>query len=395
MKILFLSRWFPCPSNNGARIRRFNLLRGLSDENEVSLVSFTEPGDVSSLEGLRLRDWEVVPWKGFDSRSPKGLLGFFSRTPRSLIDTYSQQMEKTIRKTLLRVSFDMIIASDLTMASYGHLFQETPAILEELETGAYHQRLIETRSHPEKLRYRLTWAKLGAYLRRLLPRFQLCTVVSEDERHLLTQLAPDYTAIEVVPNGVDLDAYPFRDHNMDPKSLIFCGSCDYGPNYQGISWFIEKVYPLIKAREPEVSLRVTGNNLPLLPTIPGSGVTQTGYVEDVKPLVSAACVSVVPILSGGGTRLKILESMALGTPVVSTSKGAEGLKVADGENLMIGDSPESFAEAVLRLVKNEQLRKQIAHEARKLVQENYDWPKIMDQFMAKLRRSDSISFNAA
>jgi glycosyltransferase involved in cell wall biosynthesis len=394
MKILFLSRWFPCPPNNGARIRRFNLLRGLSCENEVSLVSFTETGDDCSLDGLKLQDWKSVPWKGFDPHSLKGILGFFRRTPRSLIDTYSPQMESVIRRALARVSFDVIIASDITMASYGRLFGETAAILEELETGAYHQRLTEAGSHLEKIRYRLTWAKLGAYLRRVLPRFRHCTVVSEDERRLLGQLAPGYSDVEVVPNGVDLASYPFREDSRDPKSLVFCGSCDYGPNHQGISWFIERVYPLIKAREPEVSLKVTGNGLQL-PTTPGSGVTQTGYVEDVKSLVYSSGVSVVPILSGGGTRLKILESMALGTPVVSTSKGAEGLQVTEGENLMIGDSPDSFAEAVLRLVENEHLRKEIAHKARRLVQENHDWSKIMDRFVTKVMRSDSIQRSAA
>jgi glycosyltransferase involved in cell wall biosynthesis len=206
-------------------------------------------------------------------------------------------------------------------------------------------------------------------------------VVSEEERRLLEQLAPDYKSIEVIPNGIDLKEYGSENGKVQPNSLIFCGSCDYQPNYQGISWFLEKVYPLIKSRESGVRLTVTGN-VRALPVTLNADVIQTGFVDDVKPLLSSACVSIVPILSGGGTRLKILESMALGTPVVSTSKGAEGLKVTNGLDLLIGDCPEMFAQSVLSLLDNERLRNRIAQDALRLVQEKYDWAEIMTRFLS-------------
>jgi glycosyltransferase involved in cell wall biosynthesis len=152
------------------------------------------------------------------------------------------------------------------------------------------------------------------------------------------------------------------------------------PNYEAMVWFLGEVYPHVQAQVPEVKLTITGapaqRRLP-----PAKNVNQTGFVDDVRPLIARAWGSLVPIHSGGGTRLKILEAMALGTPVVATSKGAEGLDVQAGQHLLIGDTPESFAREVVRLLMEPELRWHLVNNAAQLIREKYDWAVVMPRFL--------------
>jgi len=147
-----------------------------------------------------------------------------------------------------------------------------------------------------------------------------------------------------------------------------------------MQWFISEVYPFVRAQIPDVRLIITGDhaNLPL-PSL--ENVILAGYVEDIKSLIASCDVSIVPIWSGGGTRLKILEAMAVGTPVVSTSKGAEGLQAQNGEQLLIADDPQSFAAHVIDLLLNKSRREYLSSNAVQLIKDRYDWQIIMPQFL--------------
>jgi glycosyltransferase involved in cell wall biosynthesis len=147
-----------------------------------------------------------------------------------------------------------------------------------------------------------------------------------------------------------------------------------------MKWFVGEVFPLILERIPDAHLIITGDhmNLPLPST---KNITLAGYVDDVKSLTAACTVSIAPLLSGGGTRLKILEAMALGTPVVATSKGAEGLDARAGEHLFVADEAGDFAESTVRLLKEADLRQKLAENAQKLVRARYDWGGIMPTFL--------------
>jgi glycosyltransferase involved in cell wall biosynthesis len=152
-----------------------------------------------------------------------------------------------------------------------------------------------------------------------------------------------------------------------------------------MTWFLQEVYPRIRAQAPDVSLTITGDHAGL-PLPPADHVTLTGFVDDVRPLIAAAWVSLVPLRVGGGTRLKILEAMALGTPVVATSKGAEGLDAQHGEHLLIANGPEAFAESVIRLLQEPGLRRRMADNAYQLVQEKYDMAALMPRFLDLVER---------
>lgn len=383
MKILFLSRWFPYPTNNGSKLRIYNLLRGLAQHHDVTLLSFADQPDANpdapEINSL-CSDVHVIPWREFNPNSPRAISGFFSLTPRSLVDTFSSEMAGKIKQLISEHEFDLVIASQLSMAAYHLYYKNIPALFEEVEIG-----LSDGKSHTldlkQRIRSALTWFKLRLYISRLLSFFQTCTVVSEQERQLLAQnFSMNIGAIEVIPNCVRMDEYSNLDSMPKPYQLIFSGSFRYHANYEAMLWFIHEVYPQILAENPEVHLVITGDhaNLPI-PLAPG--VTLTGYVDDIKTLIAASWISLAPLLSGGGTRLKILEAMAIGTPVVSTSKGAEGLNAISSKHLLIANTPNAFANQVSRLLKDRSLRELLSTNGKEFIKEHYTWEAAMPRFL--------------
>ena len=377
--MLFLSRWFPYPPNNGSKIRIFNILKQLSRRHDVDLVTFYEDSDrvdEDSLGALKqvCREVTPVPYRPYRPSSAKAVVGLLSPQPRYLVDTHTEAMEAAIEEEFARHRYDLLIASQLAMAPYAMAIPGIPAILEELELSVFADA-AGTGSMAKRARSRLTWSKLVAYLRRTLPRFAACTVVSESEERRLMQAVPGYGDVKVVPNAVDLSRYDGDFGAPQPNTLVFCGALTYRANLDALRFFLRDVHPLIVSEVPEVILRVTGStegvDLSSLPSYPG--VQYTGYVDDVRPVVARSWVSVVPLRIGGGTRLKILESMALGTPVVSTSKGAEGLEVSDGEDIQIADKPEKFAALVVSVLQSADLHRKLAENGRRVVESRYDW----------------------
>ena len=384
MNILFLSRWFPFPADNGSKIRIFNLLKGLSQSHDVTLFSFYDPKELSIDPGARYpfcSQVQLVPWKPFESNSKKATIGLFSLSPRSLLDTHSPEMEVLISSAVASKKFDLIIASQLTMASYFPVFGGMPAIFEEIELGLFIDQAFKGDNWIRRLRLRLTWLKLQQYLLHLLDSFAACTVVSEPECRIFTENLPRHAhKVEVLPNGVNLEDFQGRKANGNQRRIIFSGSFRYQPNYDAMQWFVGKVFPLVLEQIPDVELIITGDhaNLPLPQT---KNITLAGYVDDIKSLVASCDVSLAPLWSGGGTRLKILEAMAMGIPVVATTKGAEGLLAQDGQHLLMGDEPEKFAEQVVKLLKNKDLRNTLTANALKLIRDCYDWHVLMPKLL--------------
>lgn len=382
MRILFLSAWFPYPANNGSKIRVYNLLRGFSQHHDVTLLTLTdEPINTVPPELATIcRDVQWVEKRAYHAASPRAVAGFLSPTPRSIVDTFVPAMRERIQRELATGQYDLVIASQWATAAYLADYRGVPAIFEEVEVGIFDTKRSAAASPLRRLRHELTWLKLRQYVRNLLPRFAACTVVSQAEAALLQRMVPNYSRISVIPNGVRLADYAPFISEPRPHALSFTGSFRYFANHDAMQWFLREIFPLILSRVPEARLTITGDhaNLPLPPT---KNVTLTGFVEDVRPLVGAAWASLAPIRLGGGTRLKILEAMALRSPVIATSKGAEGLDVRHGEHLLLADSPEAFADATVRLLTSPQLRHDLAERAYHLMEQKYDWSVILPDFL--------------
>jgi polysaccharide biosynthesis protein PslH len=299
-------------------------------------------------------------------------------------------VESMLRRRVNNESFDLVIASQWMTAAYWRAFVQTPAIYEEVELGVFEAKRENARGVLSRLRHQVTLLKLRAYLPRLLSHYQACTVVSDVEHRLLHALSGGYPNVVEVPNCFDVGSYPPADVGQREPVLIFTGSFRYFANYDAMCWFVEEVYPRIRARAPGVRLVITGDSGGhTLPDAPN--VTLTGLVPDVRPLLGAAAVSIAPVRVGGGTRLKVLEAMASGTPVVGTVKAVEGLDVRDGEHVLVSDSAEGFADAVLALLHNPTLSRQIAAGARNLVEQRYDWKRASASFLTLVERVGSTA----
>jgi glycosyltransferase involved in cell wall biosynthesis len=384
MKILFLSRWFPYPVNNGSKLRIHNLLRGLAKLHEVTLLSFADQPDVSpdapELQSV-CSEVHVLPWREFDPNSRNARLGLLGSKPRFLTDTHSVEMADMLRSLISKNNFDLVIASQLSMASYYPYFGNVPALFEEIELGVFHDGAAYADGFFRRLRLSLTWFKLRKYFSRLLDSFRACTVVSERERRLFAAHFPEHNGkVSVIPNCINVEEYEKLSVEPIPDQLIFSGPFRYYANYEAMQWFVGEVFPKVLEQVPDARLLITGDHAGL-PLPPAPNVKLTGYVADIKSLIASSWVSVAPLLSGGGTRLKILEAMAVGTPVISTTKGAEGLDARADEHVLIADSPQAFADQVIRTLKDGSLRKRLSVHGQRFVKEKYNWETMMPRFL--------------
>jgi glycosyltransferase involved in cell wall biosynthesis len=265
----------------------------------------------------------------------------------------------------------------------------------------------------------IQWKKLSRYEAMICRLVDGVVAVSEADRAALQRLVPGLE-VTVVPNGVDTEFYNdqfpmtkdlgdqgsgIRDQgppgapcslSLVPSpsnthcSLVFTGKMDFRPNVDAVLWFYREVLPLIRRKVPDTHFYIVGQSphRRVLRLADDPAVTVTGYVDDVRPYIAGACVYVVPLRIGGGTRLKVLEAMAMGKPIVSTSLGCEGFEgLAPGRELSIADSPEDFAQQVIELLEDASRRERLGQAARRFVEERYDWQLIvprLEQIYAKL-----------
>jgi len=377
MTLLVVSTWFPLPPDNGSRLRAFHLLRGLARRHDVSLLSFCDAGRPSDEQTAALleccRTVETVPRGAFRSGklTHRGLL---SPVPRAYAQAFSAEMDARVRAAAR--AHDAVVALQIPSAMCARrVARQVPSVFEEAEVAVIRDAAATAQGTAGRLRRTLTWLKYARFVRGLSSRFACTTVVSDTERAILEGIGCDSRKLKIVPNGVDgADlAWP-----PCPKTrgLIYPGSITYAANADAVRWFLGSILPLIDAGQASrVPFLVTGASDGVSaadwPNV--SRMTLTGRLPDVRPAIAERAVCVVPLRVGGGTRLKILQAMALGTPVVATSKGAEGLDVHPERDILIGDTPERFSAQVLRVLEDPALGCRLAAAARLLVSEQYTW----------------------
>ncbi len=391
MKVLFLSRWYPYPPDNGSKLRIYHLLRELARAHTVDLISFTsEPVDLqktSPLHGI-CRHIQTSVYSPMTPGGLAGLAGLFAPRPRSVVATYSAELDALAQSASNQEQYDLVIASQIDMAPYAAKLNIAARLFEEIELTTIWEQYALARNPFKRMRGLLTWLKLRRYVHELLKSFQATTVVSDAERQRVLRVAPRGSEVVVIPNGVDSDwmAGDFGEPQAD--TLVYNGALTYQANFDAVAYFLAEIFPRIQAGRPGTKLYITGKTdgvrLQRLPQ--NDGVVFTGYMQDVRPRVAQSWVNVVPLRIGGGTRLKILESLALGTPVVSTSKGAEGLHLRAGEDYLRADTPATFADATLRLLNDPEMRARLAETGRNKVRELYDWRMIGHELDTLARR---------
>lgn len=383
MEILLVSSWFPFPPDNGSRIRAHNLVKTLAAKHDITLLSFVDddfvPAHANALREIcrKVVTTPRIPYRadGIGARA-----AFLSPQPRFVVDTYSPAMQRLIDEQLARGKFDLLFSSQLSAAIYVRGNRQLPTIFDELELGIFHDAYVNARG-AQRWRRALTWGKMARYVRRRAGRFDAVTVVSEREKELATQIGVPSKRLAILPNAIDFVRYQGMMASPEPNTLIYTGALTYGANLDAMRYFVREILPLVCATVPKVRLTITGraNQVAINELSVDNAVLFTGYVDDVRPYIAASQVCIVPLRLGGGTRLKILEAMALGTPVVATSKGMEGLDLTVGQDVLIGDTPQEFAAHVIALLRKPEMGKLLADNARAHVQRHYDWGQLGTQ----------------
>jgi glycosyltransferase involved in cell wall biosynthesis len=381
MKLMVVSSWFPYPPDNGSKARAFNLVSRLAERHTVSLLSFAEDGEGDCHQALSAmcRDVQIVPGNPFKPRAPLDSLDLFSRTPRSYMQTYSSQMQALVDAAVPR--HDAAVALQLGAALYLSRHTGLPRVFDEAEAGVLRDDYYSQPLGMRRLRRGLTWWKFTRFLRQVTRGFERTTVVSDVELGHLREMKCDSSAIRVVPNGVERDALGRR-NTPRPGRLIYPGAITYSANFDAVRYFVDDIFPLVRAGRGDASFIVTGatGNVDFGSFSDRGPVVFTGRMNDVSHLIGQSSVCVVPLRIGGGTRLKILQAMALGTPVVTTTKGAEGLEVTPETDILIADTPSTFAAQVLRVLDDFVLRARLSTNGRRLVERLYTWDRIGSQF---------------
>ena len=394
MKILALSSWFPYPPDNGSKIRTFNLIKELAKRHQIHLLSFIREENDKNHISSRKDYCETVGIASLDVYNPmsaKAIAGFLTPTPRSVVSTYNREMQQLVDAEISRQSFDVVISMHLDTANYVAEMNHVPKVLDQhnVESLFSKKQSALQASRFSRFRYWLSWVKAKRYESRICSQFDACAVVSEIDKKELLRICPNARLVEVIPNGVDFSFYHFQQaRNRQQKTLVYNGALTYVANEVAVFNFYDNILPRVRKEIPEVKLIITGkyNEKRHSWLALDKNITLTNYVADIRPFVANSSVCIVPLTIGGGTRLKILEAMALGTPVVSTSAGAEGLDVTHDENILIADDPQIFARYVINLFQDTRLRERIAMKARACVEEKYSWTTIGEQLHHVLMR---------
>lgn len=395
MKILWVKAGGLVPPDTGGKIRSYNILRELARHHSVTFFSFHSAHENDAHAGLN-QVFERVVCAPLSLPAPKSFAEavdygarLLSLKPYGITKFCRPEVRRRLRELLKQETYDVILCDFITPAGVIPWHDPTPKVLftHNVEAVIW-RRHYEVASNPIwKAISWWEWRKMEATERRYLHLADRVLTVSETDYHAFAPFL-NPRQLTVIPTGVDVDYFHPMPVDEVPESLVFTGSMDWLPNEDAVSYFIEAIFPLIKQQYPRVSLEVVGRRpsqklQALAATEPS--VRLTGWVEDIRPFVARGSVCIVPLRIGGGTRLKIFEAMAMGKAVVSTSVGAEGLPVRTGENILLADTPRDFAESVILLLRNSDRRQRLGMAARTLVQENFSWPKVAENFSRTLQ----------
>jgi len=376
-KLLFVSQQAPWPLDSGGNLRTYHLLRALGERFEVTLVA-TDPGGDAALH-LREVAHEVVLVPAMNKtgalqRAASLFKSLFTSEPVLLAHNRSAELDAVCRERLESGDYSALHLNHLDTTPYARYSKGVPVVIDT--HNVLSEYALRRSEHESGAFGRWLWRREARLLKAREPlELSLCQRViacSERERATFLSMEPALE-VRVVPNGADINAVtPVADPAQNAPELLFVGDLAYGPNKDAAHSFAAEVLPRVRKLVPDAVFRVVGKD-PSPELAAMEGVEVTGFVEAVSPELERARIFVCPIRYGSGTRLKLFEAFAAALPVVSTSLGAEGIDYVDGEHLMIADSPGDQAGAILDLLGDDALARQLGRSGRGLAIERYDW----------------------
>ena len=383
MKILFLSPTVPFPLTDGGRIRVFNLLKQIATRSDVTLLALeTQPADADGVAELQQLGIQVhlVPNAPTLPRVSFGTLvtAFLKQQPITIVRYALPAYRQKFRELVATEGFDLVHYEMFHTAQF-RMDTDLPGVLSQqnVDSEIWRRLCSETTNPFYKFAYWTQQLAFQRYERVISPKFDAVTCTSDIDAAVFQRHCSEDT-IEIIPNGVDITHYQPDFTSEAPAHLIYIGSMDWYPNEDAVAFFADEALPQIQEKVPDVQFSIVGGNpsARVKRLAEREGIVVTGRVPEIKPYFAEATVFVVPLRIGSGTRLKILEALAMGKAIVSTSVGAEGLDLKDGEEIFIADEPIAFADTVIRLLTDPTLRRRIGKNGRARVEQDYDWRSI-------------------
>ena len=419
-RILFLTQVLPYPLDSGAKIRAYYVLRHLAQQHEVTLVSFVRaddrPDHVAHLERFCQAVY-TVPMRRSHLLDVRALVqGLRTGQPFIICRDWLPPMAQLLDNLLITdhgsriTDFDVVHADQTSMAQYALYAraqaQRRPKALLDAHNALYRipKRLAGQERNPfKRALYRREAQALARYESDVYRRFDHVVFVADQDRQVLQERIADLqypisdlqSQFTTIPICVDPEEQPLVQRVPHPYAITHLGTMFWPPNVEGVLWFAREVWPRVLAEVPEATFTVVGKNppkevrklaslqveklvnqYPISNTQYASRITVTGYVPDPTPYLRETAVFIVPLHSAGGMRVKILDAWCWGVPIVSTSIGAEGIAVRDGDNILIADTAEAFAQAVVSLLQEPTLGERLRQNGRRWVEERYDWRRV-------------------
>jgi len=382
MNILFLSPWLPWPPFGGALIRIFETLSYLSRRNRVTLLApLRYPEEAKHVSTLKQLCEKVITAPLSDEIQPvlrRLAMGLLHGRPLIQSMHYDPNLARQIHRLTSQEVYDIIHVEFSFMCPY--LAFVSPRSQAKRVLSMHNVESLRFARELEFARGARRLALLADHILfkswegKSIGQFDGILAVSKSEQAWIVQHAPT-AAVELAPNGVDSSYFSVVNGSRASRSIVFTALMNYPPNIDAALWFCDEILPIIHSKRPEVSFKIVGDKPgpPVLALGRKKGIHVTGRVPDIRPYLADSVALVVPLRSGGGTRLKILEAMAMGRPVVSTCLGAEGLEITDGHNILLGDTPEEFAKHILALLADPELGRRLGIAGRSLAEKKYDW----------------------
>lgn len=401
MRVLWLSHLVPFPPKGGMLQRSYHLLRELSRHHEVMALCFNQrallPNDAAVLEArdaisqfATVFDIQEIPSNiKVLGRTRLALGSYFRRSPYTIQWLRSSRYRKSVALAKRTFAPDIVHFDTISLAQYRNEFGDEPCVLNHhnIESSMMDRRAQNEPNALKRHYFAVEADRLRAYESQVANAFALHLTCSDLDADRLAAICPG-AAIKVVPNGVDLSYFePSYDRTLEQnQSLIFVGGLNWYPNVSAVRFLVEKVWPLVSSEFPAATLSIIGRNPPgWLTTLSKANprIRVPGFVDDVRPYMDRAAVYVCPIFDGGGTKLKVLDAMAMAKPLVANPIALEGIDAEPGKHWISASSPSDFLSALRQLFLSQELRTTIGTNARELVQERYSFSMIGKKLSAQ------------
>lgn len=377
MRILFLSHRFPYPPTFGSKVRAFNTIKHLARQHEVSVLSLVRSDDeAAEAAGIAPYCAEYRALRVHDAVQAAKIVATLP-TPLSASEAFfdSASMRREIQRQVDRRSYDFVFAHCSAVGRYIEHLDGLPRLIDYCDVDSRKWRdYVDFKPWPLSQGYRWEAWRMERAERRIAAAVEQVTVATPGEVHALAEVGV-HNRVDWFANGVDLEYFRPEGAGYDESVITFVGRMDYFPNEQCMVDFCATVWPLLRRERPRLQLQIVGAapTRRVLALAGIAGVKVTGAVPDVRPYLRRSALTITPLKIARGTQNKILESMALGVPVVSSSVAARGVDAVPGEHLLVADSPQEVTAAVLRLLADPVERRRLAEAGRARVASHHGW----------------------